>query len=97
MDGDRSHSHSATYEVTFPTECIAATVYRAIEPEVGSIEDDRSRTSLAHDGTTLSIRITSSDPVALRAATNTWLTWVDLAWELVAIETAPGADRPEGQ
>jgi KEOPS complex subunit Pcc1 len=54
-------------------------VARAVGPEVGDIDDDRSEATLARDGDTLEIAITASDVVALRASLNTWLSLVSVA------------------
>jgi KEOPS complex subunit Pcc1 len=57
----------------------ARRVARAVGPEVGDIDDDRSEATLARDGDTLEIAITASDVVALRASLNTWLSLVSVA------------------
>lgn len=57
----------------------ARRVARALEPEVGDIDDDRSRTTLSRDGRSLELQVTASDLVALRASLNTWLSLVSVA------------------
>ncbi|MFC7074153.1 KEOPS complex subunit Pcc1 [Halovenus rubra] len=57
----------------------ARRVTRAIEPEIGDIDDDRSSVSFSRHGGRLEIHIVASDSVALRASVNTWLSLVDVA------------------
>jgi len=65
-------THRATVELAFDRPAAARTIERALAPEVGAIDDDRSRTRLERDGATLSVVIDADDPTALRAAKNTW-------------------------
>lgn len=71
------HETLLSIEYTSPEE--ARRVARAVDPEVGDIDDDRSETTLSRDAETLKLAITASDPVALRASLNTWLSLVSVA------------------
>ena len=57
----------------------ASRVEAAIRPEVGDIDDDRSRATLDRDGREVEIVVEAGDLVALRAGLNTWLTLADVA------------------
>lgn len=74
---DRSHRTTLTLE--YDTEAAAVTVERSLRQEVGEIDDDRSRTSLAREGRTVELTIAAADLVALRAAANTWLSLASVA------------------
>jgi len=67
----------------------ARTVERSLRQEVGEIDDDRSRTALSRDGAGLAIRIAAADLVALRAASNTWLSLLSVAERATAIGNGP--------
>jgi len=58
---------------------VARRVYRAIEPELGDIDDDRSRVHSEREGNELTLVVEARDPTALRAALNTWLSLVGVA------------------
>jgi len=71
--------HEATLDFVYDSADAARRVERAIAPEVGAIDDDRSCARTDRDGSTLSITIEARDPVALRASLNTWLSLVGVA------------------
>ncbi len=52
------------------------TLLTALAPETESAPSDRSKVRLRSEGRTLIIHITAEDLVALRAATNSYLSWV---------------------
>ena len=72
-------SHDATLEFDYETPSRARLVAASVAREIGEIDDDRSRTTIDRDGSTVSIDIEASDVIALRAALNTWFTLVDVA------------------
>jgi len=76
-------THRATVELAFDRPAAARTIERALAPEVGAIDDDRSRTRLERDGATLSVVIDADDPTALRAAKNTWFSLLVAAEDAV--------------
>ena len=58
--------------------------------EVGEIDDDRSRTDLSRDGQSVVVEVEAADLVALRAASNTWLSLLGVAERTAdAAETVP--------
>lgn len=71
--------HSTTFSFAYSDPDRARLVERAIRQEVDEIADDRSRTAVDRDDSTLRIVVQASDIVALRAAANTWLTLTDVA------------------
>ncbi|SDJ31228.1 KEOPS complex subunit Pcc1 [Halovenus aranensis] len=77
MTSDRFHDTVLTVDYASPTA--ARRVARAIEPEIGDIDDDRSSVSLRRESNTVELHVTASDVVALRASLNTWLSLVQTA------------------
>ena len=71
--------HEAVLSFEYGSAEVAARVARAIEPELGEIEDDRSRVRSDRDGAALRVVVEARDLVALRAALNTWLSLVGVA------------------
>ncbi len=83
MSSDRPHDTVLTIE--YPSDTLARRVTRAIEPEVGDIDDDRSQVALSRHGNVLELHVVASDLIALRASLNTWLSLVDVAEEAGAV------------
>lgn len=54
----------------------AKTIYAALRPETESVPSERARTSVEIKGSVLIIRVQAEDLTALRAATNSFLSWV---------------------
>ncbi len=69
----------AVLEVPYEDSDTARQVARSLAPEVGAIDDDRSRVRLARDGDTVEITVTATDLTALRAGLNTWFRLVGVA------------------
>lgn len=71
----------ATLEFEYDDPSRAALVAESVARELGEIDDDRSRTALERDGdgSLIRLEIGAADPIALRAALNTWFTLVDVA------------------
>lgn len=83
-------AHRTRFELEYDDERRARIVAASLAQEVGEIDDERSRTSLARDGRTVEIAVAASDLVALRAAGNTWLSLATVAEDAVeAAETVP--------
>ena len=57
----------------------ATQIERALRPELGEIDDDRSETQLERTAATLELTVVASDLVALRAGVNTWCSLVSVA------------------
>ncbi|MCU4925033.1 KEOPS complex subunit Pcc1 [Halobacteria archaeon AArc-dxtr1] len=78
-----SHEAILTFEYDAPSS--AHLVAESVAREVGEIDDERSRTEIDRQGTTLTITIEARDVIALRAALNTWFSLVDVAERTVEI------------
>ena len=52
-------------------------IFRALEPEVKDSPGARSEASLEKDGNLLVLKIKAKDSVALRAALNAYLRWIN--------------------
>jgi len=72
-------AHRVQFSLTYADAEAAQRVERALRPEVGDIDGDRSRAEVERDGPTLGIEIEAEDLVALRAGLNTWLTLASVA------------------
>jgi KEOPS complex subunit Pcc1 len=72
-------AHDAVLVFEYDDAERARRVERAIRPEVGDIDGDRSTVSLVRDGDELELTVEATDLVALRAGLNTWCTLVDVA------------------
>jgi KEOPS complex subunit Pcc1 len=68
--------HDATLEFDYDIDQRAALLATSVQQEVGEIDGDRSRTTVARDGQTVVVRVEANDLVALRAALNTWQTLI---------------------
>ncbi len=71
--------HDATLVFEYERERRARIVAESVRPEVGEIDDERSRTALRREGSAVEISIEARDLTALRAAANTWFTLVSVA------------------
>ncbi|MFU8870090.1 KEOPS complex subunit Pcc1 [Natronococcus sp.] len=80
--------HGATLEFEYDDPARARLVADSVAREVGEIDDDRSRTTIEREESVVRLEIEAADPVALRAALNTWFSLVD-----VAERTAKVGDR----
>ncbi len=71
--------HDAVLVFTYDDTERATHVERALRPEVGDIDGDRSTVTLTREGTDLELIVEATDLVALRAGLNTWCSLVDVA------------------
>ena len=72
-------AHEAVLSFSYDSPEHAARVADSIAPELGQIDDDRSSVRSTRDGADLELRVEARDPVALRAAVNTWCSLVSVA------------------
>jgi len=61
----------------FPSEKYLEIAFGALEPEVKKPATVRSKASLDKDGSFLILRVEARDTVALRAALNAYLRWIN--------------------
>lgn len=67
----------AKCKISFPNERESEIVFRALEPEVKKPATMRSRASLEKNGALLVLKVEARDTVALRAALNAYLRWIN--------------------
>lgn len=67
----------AVARLKFPSEKQLDIVFKALEPEVKRPATMRSRTTLKKDGALLVLNVEARDTVALRAALNAYLRWIN--------------------
>jgi len=75
-------THKTRLSFSYETPERARLVERAIAPEIGDIDDDRSETSVERDGEALWVLVEAADLTAMRAAINTWLSLIEVAEDL---------------
>lgn len=68
---------NALMRLKFPSEKYLEIVFKALEPEVRKPPTMRSQTILEKEGNFLVLRIEAKDTVALRAAVNAYLRWIN--------------------
>jgi tRNA threonylcarbamoyladenosine modification (KEOPS) complex Pcc1 subunit len=75
----------AVTRLRFPTERHLETVFRALEPEVMKAATVRSKAKLRKDDRFLILKIEAKDTVALRAALNAYLRWINAVLSVIEI------------
>lgn len=73
----------AVIEIPMESDEIAETIRSAIDPETNSAPSDRARAAVAIRGSVLVIKISSSDLTSLRAAMNSYITWVSASLDTI--------------
>jgi len=68
---------NAVLRLKFPSQRHLEIIFKALLPEVRKPPTMRSRASLEKDDTFLVLKIEAKDTVALRAAVNAYLRWID--------------------
>jgi tRNA threonylcarbamoyladenosine modification (KEOPS) complex Pcc1 subunit len=68
---------NAVLRLKFPSQRHLEIILKALLPEVRKTPTMRSRTFLEKDDTFLILKIEAKDTVALRAAVNAYLRWMD--------------------
>ncbi|MEF8812769.1 MAG: KEOPS complex subunit Pcc1 [Halovenus sp.] len=71
--------HEAVLSFEYRSPESARRVERALVPELGDIDDDRSSVDATRTDTCLEITVEAADYVALRAGLNTWCSLVSVA------------------
>jgi len=69
----------AVVRLKFPSERHLEIVGRALAPEVQKSVTLRSKTILEKENSFLVLKVSAEDTVALRAALNAWLRWINSA------------------
>ncbi|MCF2137414.1 MAG: CTAG/PCC1 family protein [Candidatus Thorarchaeota archaeon] len=78
----------ASFEIDVESAEMAQMLYTALLPETKSAPSDRAKTQLVVRGSVLALEITAGDLTALRAASNSFLSWVSSC--LRAMESVRG-------
>jgi KEOPS complex subunit Pcc1 len=60
--------------------------YNSLIPELRNTPSQKSNISLALEGGTIKLRAEAEDMVSLRAALNTWLRFIKIAYDMVVIK-----------
>jgi len=68
---------NAVLRLKFPSQRHLEIIFKALEPEVRKTPTMRSRAFLEKEDTFLILKIEANDTVALRAAVNAYLRWID--------------------
>jgi len=67
----------ANVRLSFPSEKHLEIVFKALEPEIKKPATMRSRANLERDNKFLILKVEARDTVALRAALNAYLRWIN--------------------
>ncbi|OIB58693.1 KEOPS complex subunit Pcc1 [Natrialba sp. SSL1] len=81
-------THETTLEFEYDQPSRARIVAESVAREIGEIDDERSQTTIEHEGAVVIVRIEAADVIALRAAVNTWLSLLGVAEQTAAIGAA---------
>jgi len=75
----------ATVRIKFPSEKHSEMVAKALAPETEKPATSRSKVRMKRDGEFLVLKAEASDTVALRAALNAYLRWINSAVKVLEI------------
>ena len=76
---------SAIVRLKFPSERGLEIVFRALKPEVDKPATMRSRAKLEKENDFLVLKVEAGDTVALRAALNAYLRWINSALNVLEV------------
>lgn len=76
---------NAVVRMRFPSQRHLDTVFKALEPEAKTPPTDRSRATLEKEAVSLVLQIEARDTVALRAAANAYLRWIDSIMKILTV------------
>jgi len=80
-----AHPHAGDLVFDYPDPRAARLVARAVDQEVGEIDDGRTTARVSREGATLRVAVRARDLVALRAGLNTWASLVEVAERVVGV------------
>jgi tRNA threonylcarbamoyladenosine modification (KEOPS) complex Pcc1 subunit len=75
----------AKCKISFSSNRYLDIIFKALKPEVGKPATTRSRASLEKTGTFLVLKVEAKDTVALRAALNAYLRWINSAAKVLEV------------
>lgn len=76
---------SACVRLKFSSRRNLETVFEAVKPELHKQATSRSKTTLEKDTSSLTLKIEAQDTIALRAALNSYLRWINSVIEVLQI------------
>lgn len=76
---------NAVLRLKFPSQMHLEIIFKALLPEVRKPPTMRSRASLEKDDTFLILKIEAKDTVALRAAVNAYLRWINSMTNVIEV------------
>ena len=82
-------SATAIVRLKFPSEKRLETVFKALKPEVDKPATMRSRAKLEKDDNFLVLKVEARDTVALRAALNAYLRWINSTLNVLEVLKKP--------
>jgi len=77
--------NSAIVRLKFPSEKGLEIVFKALKPEVDKPATMRSRAKLVKEDNFLVLKVEAEDTVALRAALNAYLRWINSALNVLEV------------
>lgn len=83
-------AHQIVFDLEYKTSEQAHVIYQSVAQEIGEIDDDRSKTVIDLNGSSIEVTIVATDLVALRAAANTWLSLIEVAENSFSVSENPG-------
>lgn len=75
----------ATVRLRFDSEKHLTTLLDALAPEANKPATSRAKVALARDGNILVLSVEAKDTVALRAALNAYLRWINSAMKVIEV------------
>jgi tRNA threonylcarbamoyladenosine modification (KEOPS) complex Pcc1 subunit len=75
----------ASVRLKFASKKRLETIFKALEPETKKATTMRSEADLKKEGSFLVLKINAKDTVALRAALNAYLRWINSAVEVLEV------------
>ncbi|MEF8789671.1 MAG: KEOPS complex subunit Pcc1 [Haloarculaceae archaeon] len=91
MTDDPDAPHRAELVFDQPDPERARLLAGSVGQEVGEIEGDRTRATVAARDRSVVVRVAAEDLVALRAGVNTWSTLVEVAERVASVGEPPAA------
>lgn len=76
---------AASVRLKFTSKKRLETIFKAVEPETKKATTMRSAADLKKEGSFLVLKINARDTIALRAALNAYLRWINSAVEVLEV------------
>ncbi len=79
-------SVKAEFEMEFENQWEAEVILKSLEPEIASAPSQRSSTHFKQVNNILKMKIDAADVTSLRAATNSYLRWIRLSYDVLKLK-----------